>query len=206
MSQKKGKADAKSEMQVEAAVEFLIKKGVLNISSKDDRKKRENMIDLEKVKYHNTKLLLQKYREIAWTLEVFPEHVEEELDGRFADLDRILEHVDLELVMGNRKLEARLSSIAKTRLLFDRLNEAISLVKKNPVCGKEMYEVIYHTYIGEATDSIYDLFERLGLSKFKYYDLLNRAQNIISIRLWSSPDSKVDLWLDVLEYFQSENT
>lgn len=203
MSQKKkGKADSNSELQVEAAVDFLIKKGVLNLSPKDDGKKREKMIDMEKAKYHNTKLLLQKYREIAWTLEVFPEHVEEELDGRFVDIDRVLEHVDLELALGNKKIEARLSSIAKTRLLFDRLNEAISLVKKNPVNGKEMYAVIYHTYIGEATENIFDLFERLGMSKFKYYDLLNRAQKIISIRLWSSPDSKIDLWLDVVEYLQ----
>ena len=98
--------------------------------------------------YHNTLLLLQHYRTILWTLECFPSSVAEELDRPLKDLDTLLDRIDLELGMNNRKLEGRMESVRRSRLLVDRLNDAVSILKAKPVNGHKMYDIIYMTFLG----------------------------------------------------------
>ena len=50
-------------------------------------------------------------------------------------------------LLGNKKLESRLESVRKSRLLLDRVNEALSVLKKKPDNGAKMYELIYLTYL-----------------------------------------------------------
>ena len=98
--------------------------------------------------YHNTLLLLQHYRTILWTLECFPSSIAEELDRPLKDLDTLLDRIDLELGMNNRKLEGRMESVRRSRLLVDRLNDAVSILKSKPVNGNKMYDIIYMTFLG----------------------------------------------------------
>ena len=61
------------------------------------------------------------------------ENVASELEKPFEGLDTLLEQVDLEMSWGNRKLESRLEGVKKSRLLLDRVNEALTVLKKNAV-------------------------------------------------------------------------
>ena len=81
-------------------------------------------------KYHNTLLLLKNYRTIAWVLECFPDTLAEELEQPFEGLDELLDRFDAEMGMENRKLENRMMSVQKSRLMIDRVNEALSVLKK----------------------------------------------------------------------------
>lgn len=164
----------------------------------DESKKQAMKKVLDEKAYHNTEMLLESYRDIAWMLECYPDQLEEELETPMKNVDQLLDRVDAELSMENRKLESRLLSVRKTRLMFDRLNEAISLLKRYNDNGKEMYNLIYRTYIGERYDSIYNLFDDLNMSKRKYYDMKKRAVNLISQRLWFSENSEVDIWLEIV--------
>ncbi|MBR1865101.1 MAG: hypothetical protein IJ801_01190 [Lachnospiraceae bacterium] len=84
---------------------------------------------MRKNAYHNTLLFLQNYRTIAWMLECFPEDIAAELDDPFEGVDQIIEKMEMEMSWGNKKLESRLQSIEKTRILMDRLNEALTVLK-----------------------------------------------------------------------------
>lgn len=119
--------------------------------------------------YHNTLLLLQHYRNIVWALECFPATVAEELDHPLGDLDALLDRMDLEFGMNNRKLESRMESVRKSRLLLDRVNEALSVLKRKPENGAKMYELIYLTYIAPDKLSHTDLLYRLDISSRHYY-------------------------------------
>ncbi len=79
--------------------------------------------------YHNTLLLLKNYRNICWQLKAFPANITAELDQPLAEVDNILSLVDDQLDMGNRRLESRLRSLQKSRILIDRLNEAVAILK-----------------------------------------------------------------------------
>ena len=113
-------------------------------------------------------------------------------------LDALLSAVDAEIGMGNKKLERRLESVEKSRLLLDRINESLTVLKKKPRDGELMYQIIYETYITPEVLTHADILYRLNISSRHYYRLRTQAVNILSIRLWAAPAAELDSWLEVL--------
>lgn len=187
----------------QAFIKMLTKRGILanpSISSEKIRAARQRK---DRDSYHNTLLLLQNYRTLVWVMECFPETVAEELDLPFADIDELLEQLDLQLAMGNRKLENQLEGAKKSRLLLDRVNDALTVLKQKPKNGPELYRLIYLTYIGPETLRHKELLYRLNLSSRQYYRLREQAITVLSLRLWSAPATDVDFWLDMLAFLES---
>ena len=195
--------ETKLSQQSAAFIELLTKRGILGDSSIDDDRVRQAKKEKKKSMYHNTHLLLQHYRTILWTLECFPSSVVEELDRPLKDLDTLLDRIDLELGMNNRKLEGRMESVRRSRLLVDRLNDAVSILKSKPVNGHKMYDIIYMTFLGPDKLMHEELLYRLDISARHYYRLRTQAINIIALRLWSAPAGEVDSWLEVLSILEN---
>ena len=75
-------------------------------------------------------MLLSHYRDIAWALECFPEAVAQELEEPFNKLDTLLDRMDAEAGMGQPEAGIPVESLRKSRLLLDRINEALTVLKK----------------------------------------------------------------------------
>lgn len=192
----------KSEGHPEILVGLLKEMGVLPDDGISDESIRKAKSDKRRNAYHNTIMLLQNYRTIVWLLECFPDDVSAELDRPFRDLDSLLGSVDLELSWGNKKLENRLEGIQRSRLLIDRLNEALTVLKKKPSNGRRLYELIHLSYIAPELLTHEELLYRLGISSRNYYRLRRQAVTVLSVRLWSAPDKEVDAWLEILSVFE----
>ncbi len=188
----------KLQVQSDAMIGLLTDRGILPDTGIENEKVREARKEKRKNTYHNTLMLLQHYRTIVWLFECFPENVAGELEKPFEGVDTLLEQVDLEVSWGNRKLESRLEGIQKSRLLLDRVNEALTVLKKKPENGERLYKLIYLTYIAPERLSHNELLYRLDMSSRHYYRLRQQAITILSIRLWAAPDTEVDVWLDML--------
>lgn len=183
-------------------IEILTKRGILGnltIKNKDVRAVKQKQA---RSSYHNTMLLLQNYRTLVWLMECFPETVAEELEQPFRDIDELLEQMDLQLAMGNRRMETQMESTKKTRILLDRINEALTVLKKKPGDGKRLYQILYLTYISPEQLSHAEILYRLEMSSRNYYRLRQQAITILSIRLWSAPAGDVDFWLEMLEILE----
>ncbi len=154
--------------------------------------------------YHNTELLLKQYRNISWLVECFPDQIAEELDQPLEDVDKLIEKLDVEMAYGNRKIENRMEALQRTRLLLDRINEALTVLKKKPQIGERLYELIYETYIIPEKLTHVELLYRLNLSTRHYYRLKEEALNILSIRLWSSPKGEINFWLEMLAILEAQ--
>ena len=115
--------------------------------------------------YHNTQVMLKHYRDIVWALECFPSEVAQELDQPLKDLDALLSVVDTQVALGNAKLEHRLLSIRKSRLLLDRINEALTVLRHKPGNGELMYNIIFQTFITPDKPSHTDILYRLDISE-----------------------------------------
>lgn len=173
--------------------------GDVKIKDKDIREaKRKQRINA----YHNTLNLLKQYRTIVWLLECFPDTIAEELDMPICDLDKLIEKLDVEISFGNRKLENRLASVEKTRMMLDRVNEALTVLKKKPEDGERLYELIYLTYISPENLNHYDLLYRLNLSSRHYYRLREQAIKILAMRLWSSDQSDTGFWIEIMSIIE----
>ena len=193
-----------TQRKTEAILKLLTKHGVSRNSASNDRSLQKVPQKKNKNIYHNTLSLLRQYRTIAWLLECFPQAIAEELEKPFETVDELIDQVDVEMSFGNRKLENRMESMKKTRLVLDRVNEALTVLKRKPDDGERLYELIYLTYIAPEVLNHNDLLYRLNLSSRQYYRLREQAVSIISIRLWSAPNQEVDFWLDLLAVLEEE--
>lgn len=142
MATKKVTLTAETELQPDVVLEMLTKRGLIGDQRIANEKARDAQQQKNKMAYHNTLLLLKHYRTIAWMLECFPDTIAEELEQPFEGLDKIIERIDFERAYGNRKLENRLESIQKTRLMLDRVNEALTVLKRKPRDGEQLYQLI----------------------------------------------------------------
>ena len=191
--------EKKISAQSDAMIKLLTKKGILEDRQIDDERIRQAQKEKKRNMYHNTQVLLENYRNIAWALECFPEAVAQELEEPFGKLDTLLDRMDAEAGMGNRKLESRVEGLRKSRLLLDRINEALTVLKKKPGNGPRLYELIYLTYIVPEKLSHTDLLFRLDLSSRQYYRLREEAISILSIRLWSVPEEELGRLVGLVE-------
>lgn len=160
--------------QSDAFISLLTKRGILGDHKIDNDKIRKAQQEKNRKSYHNTQLLLQHYRNIAWLLECLPMDIAKELEEPYEDVDKLIDHMDLEIALGNRKLENRMEGIMRTRLLFDRVNEALTVLSHKPDNGQRLYDVIYHTYIRPDKLSHLEVLDELRLSARVYYRLRRR--------------------------------
>lgn len=197
-TRKKTSQTADTGNSTDAVIRFLTQRGMLGDRQIDDEKVREIKQQRTKNAYHNTLLLLKHYRTIAWLLECFPDTIAQELDQPFDRLDELIDRLDMEMAMGNKKLENRLAGIEKSRLILDRVNEALTVLKKKPEDGQRLYDLIYLTYIAPEVLNHNEILYRLNLSSRHYYRCREQAVNILSLRLWSAPGKEVDFWLELV--------
>jgi len=136
-------------------------------------------------------------------LECFPANIAEDLETPMHNLDALLRSVSDELDMNNRKLESRLKSVSKSRLLLDRFNEAMTILKQKPGNGLMMYNIIHETYVIPEKLTHSQLIYRLDISTRHYYRMRAQAINILSLRLWATPTADLGSWLDVLTILEN---
>lgn len=133
MKQNESKKEIRNHVvgKVQGLMDLLMAQGVLEDTSIDNVERRKaQQARLEKL-YHNTQILFSPYREIPWTLECFPETIAQELDKPFENLDTLLDRVDSEEGMGNKKLENLVEGVHKSRLFMDRIHDAPTVLKNN---------------------------------------------------------------------------
>ena len=179
-------------------LKILTSRGFIGDPNIQDDKIRAAQQKKKQSTYHNTELLLKHYKNIAWMIECFPETIAEELEQPFESVDKVIERLDFEMTMENRKIENRVESVKKTRLVLDRVNDALTVLKKKPDDGARLYELIYLTYITPENLNHNEILFRLNLSSRHYYRLREHAISILSIRLWSAPNKETDFWLEML--------
>lgn len=184
--------------QAEQFLSLLERRGIVKNMEITSEKARLADQALRRNMYHNTQTMLKNYRDIVWALECFPAQVADELDQPLADLDKLLSVVDTQLAMGNAKLEHKLASIQKSRLLLDRINEALTVLRHKPGNGEQMYNIIFQTFLTPEKLTHAEILYRLDISDRHYYRLRQQAINILSIRLWTAPAGCLDSWLEIL--------
>ena len=189
--------------QSEEFLNMLTRRGLLEDPGIKDDKVRQAEKTKKRKMYHNTLLMLKHYRDINWALECFPAGVAEELGRPLHNLDALLSLIDTELSLGNTKLENRLMSVQKSRLLLDRFNEALTMLRRKPGAGELMYQSLYLSYFIPETLSHAEILYRLNISSRHYYRVRQQAISLLSICLWAVSAGELDAWLEVLTILEA---
>lgn len=155
-------------------------------------------------KYHNTWLLLRKYREVVWSMELsvsqargafrreFGMTVEEYLDSMY------LAGADL----SDSKLEDRAQGIQMSYDMLKLLDGAIDLMRTKHYRGEEYYWILYYTYLSpQIIGSVDDIVESLrphmkDVSRRTYYRKRRESIEILSSLLWGYADRETTAALE----------
>lgn len=185
-------------------LKLFISGGLIGDTSIKDERIREFKQKKLRNAYHNTELLLKNYRNVAWLLECFPEYIAEELSKPFENIDRLIDRLDVERSYGNKKVENKLESIQKTRLVVEKIHDALSVLMKYPKDGQRMYDVLYLTYVSQERLDLPEILYRLNISRRQYYRIRTQATSIVSLRLWAAPQKDMDFWIEMLVIFENK--
>ncbi len=187
----------------ETLLDYFTKTGILSPKAVKDPEIEKARKLAAKRRYHNTQMLLSKYRIVLWALECVPGDIGEELRLPTRNLDALIERVDLELAMDNKRIEYQIRGAAKTKMLIERVQDALWMLKKYPDNGERLYDLIYMTYVDPIQRSMQEILDALMVSERTYYRLKTMAIDIMSIRLWAAPTGETDMWLEILTLIES---
>lgn len=136
--------------------------------------------------YHDTKLLLKKYRDIVWNIENRVCEVETEYDVLGSNrLAEVLDYLDdYASCNEKKKLEARVFSLHKSRWLIEIVDKALLKVKSYPENGECYYNILYHQYISEHKYSENEMLELLEVERSTLYKKKREALQVMSLVLW----------------------
>lgn len=184
--------------QTSAFLEMLTRRGLLKDKEIDNEKVQRARQEYLQKAFHNTELLLENYRMIRWVLACCPDEIASELDVPMGNIDELIEKMDIHICIGDKKAENRMKGAAKTRLLMERVNDALTVLKMKPQNGKKLYDLIYVTFLQEETWTHSQIIDYLEISTRTYYRMRKEAVEVISTRLWATPNSALDSWFEVL--------
>lgn len=136
--------------------------------------------------YHNINKALKIYRVVAVLIKETPRNVAAELAVPFSDFDRLIDKLDILSVFEDQKptlTEERLKALAKSRQLLEKINIALSQLPCVPN-GRQMYTVLYETYISPENLSVSEILTKLCLPKTTYFRIRKRAEENLAKFLW----------------------
>ena len=131
----------------------------------------------DKVIFHNTRLLLEHYRNVVWSLEVSVFQTNVNFQAEFGStIEEFLElsyEAGLDLPASN--VAARIRSINKSRNMLRIIDSAVALLREKYRNGEECYWVLYYTYLSsQEIGSVDEIVEKLSemfrdFSRSTYY-------------------------------------
>ena len=167
----------------------------------------KNKLSREEYLYHNTEILLKKYREVVWSIETSAIQARTSLELEMdCNLEEFLEMssavgIDLE----GTQIREQIRTVERNKKMLKIIEVAVNLLKENPQMGEEYYWVLFYTYLSKkksrSVDCIIDkVYEQTGIfiTQKTYYKYRKAAINKLSTILWGFTSKDT---LDIINRF-----
>jgi len=169
-------------------------------------KKATEKMSREEYLYHNTEMLLKKYRDVVWSIEVSAMQAEIDLE---LEMDcKLDEFLDKSYAAGMEKnatkIQEQMRTMERNKKMLKMIDVALDLLHKKQDCGEGCYWTLYYTYISEPPcktleDAIRLISDKTGFTSWKsYYKLRKKGIQILSNILWGFTSKEC---LPVIEEF-----
>lgn len=160
----------------------------------------------DKVIFHNTRLLLEHYRNVVWSLEVSVfqtnANFQEEFGSTIEEFLELSYEAGLDLLASD--VAARIRSINKSRNMLRIIDSAVALLREKYRNGEECYWVLYYTYLSsQEIEGVDEIVEKLSemfrdFSRSTYYRRKNESIRRMGDLLWGFRTSCCDSALELL--------
>lgn len=164
----------------------------------------------ENPKYHDTLLLLQKYRDVVWGLEISVQQVKRrfqmEIGSSIEDFLESIYVAGVDFSDNNIKEQAR--SIEKSYQMLKILENSVNIMRNKHKYGENYYWLLYYSYLSPQqyrnVDEIIEMVQPhiSDISQRTFFRRRKNAIDVLSSILWgyTSQDS-----LKIIEQFFPEN-
>lgn len=127
-----------------------------------------------------TKVFLEAYREIIWTMKFYANS-----NAPITD---------------NQSLRALIQSCPEIKSLLSIFNIALKQIKCKPKDGIIMHDIIYFSYMDKKDLSVSEMiYYEIGIGASTYYRKKKVAIKLISERIWNSGHPNTNAWIKFVE-------
>lgn len=161
-------------------------------------------------RYHDTRKLLRKYRDVTWSLELSVQKLKNQFHVEYGtDIEEFLDSVYLAGAdLSGTELEHHAQCIERSHKMLKLLDSAVELLRTRHKKGESYYWILYYAYMSpqklKNADEIIELLRPhiRDISFSTYYRLSKEAVEELSSILWGFTSKDT---LDILEKLLPSN-
>ena len=154
--------------------------------------KRKEKDVTEDPRYHDTRKLLRKYRDVTWSLELSVQQLKKQFQVEYGtDIEEFLDTVYLAGAdLGGTELEHHAQCIERSYKMLKLVDSAVELLRTRHKNGEEYYWLLYYTYLSpQQLHNVEEIIEQLrphihDISFRTYYRRQKEAMEAVSSILW----------------------
>lgn len=143
-------------------------------------------------RYHDTRRLLRKYRDVTWSLELSVQRLRNQFHVEYGtDIEAFLDTIYLAGAdLGGTELEHHAQCIERSHKMLSLLDNAVELLRTRHKNGEIYYWLLYYTYLSpQQFRNTEEIIEQLqphirGISFRTYYRRQKEAVEALSSVLW----------------------
>lgn len=143
-------------------------------------------------RYHDTWLLLKKYRDVVWSLEVSVQHLKAEFQIEYdTSIEDFLDSVYLAGAdLSGTDIEHHARCIERSHKMLTLVQSAVELLRTRHKYGEAYYWLLYYTYLSpQQLQNVEEIIEQLrphirDISSRTYYRKRRDAVEALSSILW----------------------
>lgn len=164
--------------------------------------KRKEKDVTEDPRYHDTRKLLRKYRDVTWSLELSVQRLRSQFHVEYGtDIEEFLDTVYLAGAdLGGTELEHHAQCIERNHKMLTLVQNAVEVLRTRHKNGESYYWLLYYTYLSpQQFRNTEEIIEQLrphirDISRATYFRKLEQAVEALGSVLWgyTSQDS-IDL-------------
>ena len=164
--------------------------------------KRKEKDVTEDPRYHDTRKLLRKYRDVTWSLELSVQRLRSQFHVEYGtDIEEFLDTVYLAGAdLGGTELEHHAQCIERSHKMLTLVQNAVEVLRTHHKNGESYYWLLYYTYLSpQQFRNTEEIIEQLrphirDISRATYFRKLEQAVESLGSVLWgyTSQDS-IDL-------------
>lgn len=168
-------------------------------------KRKQNYVT-ENPLYHDTWKLLQKYRDVVWSMELSVRQVRTSFESEFGQtIEEFLDSVySAGADLSGTDIEQHARCIQRSNQMIQLVNDALEILREKHSNGEELYWILYYTFIiprkFQNTQQIIDkLCGHIGEISYRtYFRKRQDAIDALSSILWGYTSKDC---LDVVDHF-----
>lgn len=165
--------------------------------------RNQNQEQKDDLRYHNTCLLLKKYRDVTWSMEVSVAQSKNDFQKEFgAAVEDFLVSYDAGLETRGTWFLDRAQGLERSYKMLQLLDSAIDTLRNKHKRGESYYWILYYTYLSPQefinSEEIIEVLRPYirNISYRTYYRKRKEAIYALSSLLWGYTDKAVENVLD----------